>query len=244
MCHVSCQIQIKLKNRIDCNVFGELAACTSVHGEKSSFSEEEENEGCKDENEQLKDSERGGKRIKEEANLNEEEFELSVLVETEPLMAGKSDGLENKGNLTERKENANLIRDKEKINRSITKRAMDTLSQKNISEDERKALIGKEVSTRGGIDEKQCIPVNNPDITLHTRKISGPSGSAMNLTESKAISKPEEDGDEDLSTRNLLAFSWQVAQGMVSMRNGKNNPESKLQRRTLSNILKHSMSPT
>ena len=169
--------------------------------------------------ENLEGSERRAEHIEEEAVLNDLEFEKSEpLEEAEPLMAGKNYGPNKEEEQEESKKTEKYNEDVEKLDRSITKRPMDML----ILEDEREALIGEVVPTRGDTGDKHPIPVNNLETTQHTRKISGLSGSAMNLTESTAISKPEEDGDEDLSSKDLLCFAWQVARGMVSMRRGKN----------------------
>lgn len=212
-----CQIQIKFKNRIDWNVFGELASCVSEHVDESSISDKEENEEGGGDDEKLKESEIGSESIKKEAYLNEGEYEISTLEETEPLMSGKDLALEKNKKLKESEENAQLNGSREKIDRTDTERGRDIISQKNISEGEREALIGEqEVSSGEGTDDKHCIPVSNLDITPHTRLISGPSGSSVNVTEGTAISKSEEDGDEDLSAKDLLCFGWQVAQGMVS----------------------------
>lgn len=150
-------------------------------------------------------------RIKE-ANLDEEN-ELSSSEETEPLMAGKYNKLEKSEGLKE--EPAKLYEDKEKINQPIiSKRAMDISSQKNISEDEREILIGEEILLeRRGIGDQLCIPVNSLDINPPPRRISDSTGSVI---ENAAVSKPEEDGEEELSTKDVLCFAWQVAQGMVS----------------------------
>lgn len=214
--------QIKLKNKIDWNVLGELTACTSEHGDLSSTSYEEESKGQKYEDEE---SEGRRERFEQERSVNEEELELSTLIETEPLMAGESNGhIENKEKLTESRKCANIIQDSE--NQFITKRAMDTFLQKSILEGEREALIGEDLATKG-VGEKLSTPVDNLDTTLHTRKISGLSGFAVNLSESTAISKTEEDNDDDLSAKNFLSFAWQVAQGMVSISEGNYSNLSK-----------------
>ncbi len=194
MRNVSCQIQTKLKNRIDWNVLGELSACTSKLGDKSSVSDEEENGGREDADGEL---------------------------ETEPLMAGKDYSVEKNEELKGNEETEKSDEDRERNDRSITKRDKEISSQKNILEDEREALIGEVVSTREGTCDKQCIPVSNLNITEHTRQISGPSGFAVSSTESTVITKLDEDGDKDLSSKDLLCFAWQVAKGMVSIKEGE-----------------------
>ncbi|KAJ7323431.1 hypothetical protein OS493_031628 [Desmophyllum pertusum] len=192
--------QIKLKNRIDGDVFGELSSCM-CDDSGSSISDEGENEEDKGEGEKVEENERGDV-------MDDGENDLSTSEETEPLMAGKNNELEKSEGLKE--EPAKLYEDKEKINQPIiSKRAMDISSEKNMSEDEREALIGEDVLfERRGISDQLCIPVNNLDINPPPRRISDSTGSGS------AVSKPEEDGEEELSTKDVLCFAWQVAQGM------------------------------
>lgn len=209
MCNADFFWQIKLKNKIDWNVLGELVACTSEHENLSSTSYEEKSKGLKGNDEE---SEGRRERFEQEGSVNEGEFELSTLTETEPLMTVESNGhIENQEKLTETRENVNMIQDSE--NQSITKLAMDALPQKSILEEEREALLGDDLATKDA-GEKRSTPV---DTTMGTRKISGLSGFAVNVSESPAISETEEDSDDDLSAKNFLSFAWQVAQGMVSI---------------------------
>ena len=208
-----CQIQFKPKNRIDWNVFGELTCCVSDHVDESSISRKQENEEGQDEDEKLEESE--GRNIKEEAFLNEGECEISTLEETEPLMAERNLALGKDEKNKQMAENAQLNGSREKING--TEGARDIRSEKNISDGEREALLGEqEASTGQGTDDKHCIPGSNLSITLRSRPTSSSYGSSVNVTEGTAIPRPAEDGDEDLSTKDLLCFAWQVARGMVS----------------------------
>ena len=213
------QTQIKLKNRTDWNVFGELACCVSDHVEESSISDKKENEEGQSDDEKLKESE--GESAKEEA-LNEGECEVSILEETEPLMAERNLPLGKNEKMEQKEENAQLNRSWEKINRTDIRLAWEIRSQTKPSDGRREALIGEQEDSIGvGTDDKHCISVSNFDITLQSRLMLTPCGSSVNVTEGTAISKPQEDSDEDLSIKDLLCFAWQVAQGMVSNEGGE-----------------------
>lgn len=214
------QIQFKLKNRNDWNVFGELTCCVSDHVDESSIFCKEENEEGEDDDETLKEGGEGS--IKEEAVLNEGECEISSLEETEPLTAERNLALGKNEKMKQKEENAQLNVSREKINGTDIELAEDIRSQANTSEGEREALMGEqEVSIGEGTDDKRCISISNLDITLQSRSTPSPFGSSVNVTEETAVLKPEEDADEGLSAKDLLCFAWQVAQGMVSNEGGE-----------------------
>lgn len=200
------QTQIKLKNRSDCNIFGELPTCVSDHVDGSSISCKEEDREGQGDDETLKESEVSS--IKE-VFLNGEQCEISTLEETEPLRVERNLALGKNEKMKQMEENAQLNESREKINITNIELAEDIRSEKkNISDGEREALMGEqEASTGEGTDHKHCIPESNLSIALRSRMISSPIGS---------ISKPKEDSNEDLSAKDLLCFAWQVAEGMVS----------------------------
>lgn len=216
--------QIKLKNRNDWNVFDELDSCVSDHVDESTISDKKGDEG---DNEKLKESEGGNN--KEEAVWNEGECEISILEETEPLMAERNLALGKKEEMKQKEESTQLNGSCEKLNRTDIELAGDILSQANASDGEREALMGEqEVSIGEVTDAKRDISASNHDITLQSKLTSSPFRSSVNVTEGTAIFTPEEDNDQDLSAKDLLCFAWQVAQGMVS-NEGKEGQEGKVQ---------------
>ena len=150
--------------------------------------------------------------------MNDGECEISNLEETEPLMAERNLAFGKTEKMKQEEENAQLNGSRGKMNETDIQLVGDSLSQVNASDGERDALMREqEVSIGEGTDKKHCNSVSN----LESRLISSPFGSSVNVTEGTDILKPEEDADEDLSTKDLLCFAWQVAQGMVSNGGGE-----------------------
>ena len=122
--------------------------------------------------------------------------------------------------MKQKEEDAQFNGSREKINGTHIELVGDSISEVNASDGEREALF-REQDVSIGTGEKHCNSVSNLDITLESRLTSSPFGSSVNVAEGTASLKSEEDADEDLSTKDLLCFAWQVAQGMVSNEGGE-----------------------
>ena len=149
--------------------------------------------------------------------MSEGECEISILEETEPLMAERNLVLGKNEQMKQKEESGQLNGSRENLNRTDIELPGDIISQANASDGEREALMGEqEVSIVEITYEKRGISVSSHGITLQSKLASSPFGSSVNVTEGTTSFKPEEDNDQDLSAKDLLCFAWQVAQGMVS----------------------------